>query len=159
LEARLKVKLFRRLTRGLRLTDEGQALVPELRDAFDRLAAAVSKVGKRDAHGRLTISLLTTFALSWLVPRLPRFNTAHPQLEVSLVATPKLADFRRDDFDLAIRFGPGPWPGLHQEKLFGHDLTPLCGRQWIGKLKTPDDLAKVPLLILSNGEDWPVWLQ
>src|SRR5581483_2589819 len=159
LEAHLQVKLFRRLTRGLRLTEEGQALVPELRDAFERLAAAVDRVGRRETHGRLTISLLTTFALSWLVPRLPRFNARHPEIEVSLIATPRLADFRRDDVDLAIRYGVGPWPDLYSEKLFDHEITPLCGRQWIGKLKKPSDLARVPLLILSNGEDWPVWLR
>src|ERR1700704_121301 len=93
LEAHLGVALFRRLTRGLRLTDEGQALVPELRDAFERLAVAVTRVGGREAHGRLTISLLPPFALAWLVPRLPRFNALHPEIEVSLIATPRIADF------------------------------------------------------------------
>jgi DNA-binding transcriptional LysR family regulator len=158
LEAHLGVALFRRLTRGLRLTDEGQALVPELRDVFERLAVAVARVGRREAHGRLTISLLTTFALSWLVPRLPRFNALHPEIEVSLIATGRLADFRREDVDIAIRYGAGPWPDLHNEKLFADELTPLCGRQWIGKLKRPADLAHVPLLVLNNHDDWPAWL-
>jgi DNA-binding transcriptional LysR family regulator len=159
LEAHLGVKLFRRLTRGLRLTDEGQALVPELRDAFDRLAVAVTRVGRREAQGRLTISLLTTFALSWLVPRLTRFNALHPEIEVSLIATARVADFRREDVDIAIRYGVGPWPDVRAEKLFDDELTPLCGQKWIGKLKQPDDLARVPLLVLNNHDDWPAWLR
>ena len=97
LEQRLGVALFRRLTRGLRLTDEGQALLPDLRDGFDRLAQAVERVGRRGSQGRLTVSLLTTFALSWLVPRLPRFNERHPEIEVSLIASQRLADFADDD--------------------------------------------------------------
>jgi len=158
LEAHFGVALFRRLTRGLRLTDEGQALVPELRDVFERLAVAVARVGRREAHGRLTISLLTTFALSWLVPRLSRFNALHPEIEVSLIATSRLADFRREDIDIAIRYGAGRWPDLHSEKLFTDELTPLCGRAWIGKLKEPADLVRAPLLVPSHGDDWPIWL-
>ena len=161
LEERLGVPLFRRLTRGLRLTDEGQALLPDLRDGFDRLAQAVERVGRRHGtQGRLTVSLLTTFALSWLVPRLPRFNERHPDIEVSLLATQRLADFAREEIDCAVRYGHGPWPGLRAEKLFDDELTPLCGRQWLSKLKAPGDLARVPLLVLSNDhKDWPTWLE
>jgi DNA-binding transcriptional LysR family regulator len=160
LEERLGVALFRRLTRGLRLTDEGQALLPDLRDGFDRLAHAVERVGRRGAQGRLTVSLLTTFALSWLVPRLPRFNERHPEIEVSLLATQRLADFVREEVDCAVRYGHGPWPGLRAEKLFDDELTPLCGKQWLPKLKEPGDLARVPLLVLSNDhKDWQTWLE
>ena len=161
LEARLGVRLFQRLTRSLRLTDEGQALLPELRDAFDRLSAAVTRLSQRDARGRLTVSLLTTFALSWLVPRLPRFNARHPEIEVGLIATPRLTDFTREDVDAAVRYGFGPWPGLRCDVLFAEGLTPLCGRRWIKKLKRAEDLANVPLLPLISTEhnDWEVWLR
>ncbi len=159
LEERLGVALFRRLTRGLRLTDEGQALLPDLRDGFDRLAQAVERVGRRGAQGRLTVSLLTTFALSWLVPRLPRFNERHPEIEVSIIATPRLADFAREEIDVAVRYGHGPWPSLRADKLFDDELTPLCGKAWLAKLKEPADLARVPLLVLSNDHhDWQTWL-
>ncbi len=160
LEERLGVTLFRRLTRGLRLTDEGQALLPDLRDGFDRLAQAVERVGRRGGQGRLTVSLLTTFALSWLVPRLPRFNERHPEIEVSLIASQRLADFAREEIDCAVRYGHGPWAGLRADKLFDDELTPLCGKAWQSKLKQPGDLAKVPLLVLSNDhKDWPTWLE
>lgn len=160
LEERLGVALFRRLTRGLRLTDEGQALLPDLRDGFDRLAHAVERVGRRGSQGRLTVSLLTTFALSWLVPRLPRFNERHPDIEVSLIATPRLADFAREEIDCAVRYGHGPWQGVRADKLFADELTPLCNKAWLAKLKEPADLARVPLLVLSNDhKDWQTWLK
>ena len=71
LETKLGVKLFRRLTRELRLTEEGHALAPGLGEGFDRLAAAVERVRTGPGRVVLTVSTLTTFAMSWLVPRLP----------------------------------------------------------------------------------------
>src|SRR4051794_13379582 len=123
LEAWLGVPLFRRLTRALRLTDEGQALLPALGQAFDRLAQAVEKVSAGGAAGTLTVSALTTFVLNWLVPRLPRFQAAHPELDVRLSTNSALVDFARDDVDVAVRYGTGRWPGVRADKLFDDILT------------------------------------
>src|SRR5690349_14464649 len=87
LEAWLGAPLFRRMTRSLRLTDEGQALLPAVGQALDRLAQAVEKVSAGGVAGTLTVSALTTFVLSWLVPRLPRFQAAHPELDVRLTTS------------------------------------------------------------------------
>src|SRR5262244_3544837 len=77
LEARLGVKLFRRLPKSLRLTEEGQALLPELRDAFGRIGRALDRMKSERSQSRLTVSSFTTFTLSWLLPRLPRFQAKH----------------------------------------------------------------------------------
>jgi DNA-binding transcriptional LysR family regulator len=159
LEQRLGIALFRRLPRSLILTDEGQALLPELRDAFDRLARAIDRVGERTARGRLTVSLLTTFALSWLIPRLPRFNQLHPAIDVCFITSLHLTDFVREDVDVAIRYGRGPWPGLRCDKLFEDALTPLCGKRWLAKLGRPEHLARVPLLAVTGHNHWRRWLE
>ena len=70
--------LFRRLPRGLLLTEAGQRLLPELRDAFERLTRAVSRL-EDVGHGTLSVSTLTTFALNWLVARLARFQEKLPR--------------------------------------------------------------------------------
>ena len=158
LEARLGVRLFRRLPRALHLTAEGQALLPELRDAFNRLANAVERASARSAHGRLTVSAVTTFALSWLVARLSHFTEAHPEIEVNLIATVQMTDFSRDDVDLVIRYGRGRWAETRQEKLFDDMLTPLCGKRWRRHLARPNDLAKVPLLAVRGHDSWRTWL-
>lgn len=159
LEARLGARLFRRLPRGLLLTDEGQGLLPGLRDGFDRLAQAVEHFGAPSAHNLLTVSGLTTFSLAWLVPRLPRFQARHPKIEVRLTATRRLVDFAREDVDLAVRYGRGGWPGLRIDKLFDDQLTPLCGRALRDRLRRPADLAKVPLLnVVGDPDDWRIWL-
>lgn len=157
LEARLGAALFRRLPRGLLLTEEGHALLPDLRDAFDRLAQAVEKVG-RGGQGTLTISLLTTFALGWLVPRLPRFQEAHPTIEVRLSTTARLVDFAVEDVDVAVRYGTGGWPGLRCDKIFDDVVTPLCGARYADRLKTHEDVLSAPHLHEQYESDWHTWL-
>ena len=66
LEERLGMALFRRLPRGLILTEDAQALLPDLRDAFDRMTNALERVGRKANSGTLNVSLVTTFALGWL---------------------------------------------------------------------------------------------
>ena len=160
LEAWLGTKLFRRLPRGLLLTDEGQALLPELKDAFDRIGHAIDRLASAPGGGTLVVSALTTFVLTWLVPRLPRFQALHPDIEVRLMTTSRVVDFAREDVDVAIRYGAGHWPGkLRCEKLFDDLLTPLCGRAFRDRLQRPDDLRRVPLLQTTGDRDWPIWLQ
>ncbi|HTZ76641.1 MAG TPA: transcriptional regulator GcvA [Stellaceae bacterium] len=163
LELRLGVKLFRRLPKSLLLTDEGQALLPDLRDAFDRMARALARVSAEGGAATLSVTTLTTFALTWLVSRLPRFQAAHPEIEVRLSTTARLVDFAREDVDVAIRYGDGRWPGLVVTKLFDDELTPLCGRAHRDRLTQPEDLGHVPLIDASSVEpasvgDWPAWL-
>jgi DNA-binding transcriptional LysR family regulator len=157
LEERLGIKLFRRLPRQLLLTDEGQALLPDLRDAFNRLAHAVERISARSAAGTLTVSSMTTILMTWLVPRLPRFQEAHPEIDVRLMTTQRLVDFTREDIDVAIRFGTGKWPGVKSERMFGEVLTPLCGRRFVDECKSPADLHKLPLIRSTEEDEWPIW--
>jgi DNA-binding transcriptional LysR family regulator len=157
LEERLGVKLFRRLPRRLLLTDEGQALLPDLHDAFNRLALAVERISARSAAGTLTVSSMTTILMTWLVPRLPRFQEAHPEIDVRLMTTQRLVDFAREDVDVAIRFGTGRWPGVKVERMFGEVLTPLCGKRFIDELKSPADLHDLPLIRSTEEDEWPIW--
>jgi DNA-binding transcriptional LysR family regulator len=157
LEERLGVKLFRRLPRRLLLTDEGQALLPDLHDAFNRLALAVERISARSAAGTLTVSSMTTILMTWLVPRLHRFQEAHPEIDVRLMTTQRLVDFAREDVDVAIRFGTGRWPGVKVERMFGEVLTPLCGKRFIDELKSPADLRDLPLIRSTEEDEWPIW--
>src|SRR5579864_8195898 len=159
LERRLGVPLFRRLPRSLLLTDEGQALLPELRDAFERMARALERVGNAAGQGSLTVSSFTTFTLAWLVPRLPRFEATHPEIEVRLMSSQRLVDFAREDIDVAVRNGDGNWPGLVTVRLFDEDLTPLCGRAYRDRLRRHEDVGNVPLLDTMRDSEWAIWLK
>jgi len=160
LEDHLGAKLFRRLPRALALTEEGQFLLPELSQSFDRLAAAIGRVGRREASGALNVTLLTTFALGWLVPRLTGFQTLHPEIEVRLSTSSRLVDFGREDVDCGIRNGPGPWPGLATWVLWEETFTPLCPPELAARLSTPADLTRVTLLqTIASPSEWQIWAQ
>jgi LysR family glycine cleavage system transcriptional activator len=161
LEARLGVALFRRRNREVLLTDMGQALLPGVRDGFDRLAAAVQRVQNREAAGALQVSVLPSLAARWLVPRLSRFHARHPEIDLRLSATQNLVDFTREEFDAAIRHGRGDWPGLRADLLLRDEFFPVCSpllRDGATPLRTPDDLRRHILLHDSAREDWRLWL-
>ncbi len=159
LEERLGLPLFARRARGLALTSDGAALLPDLRDAFDRIAQAIERLDRNGGGRVLTVSLVTTFALAWLVPRLHRFQTAHPDIEVRITTSQRRVDFEREDVDCAIRFTALPPASLHATKLFDDVLTPLSGRRYAARLKKPSDLRGVPLIDTSFEPEWPIWLR
>ena len=167
LEEQLGVPLFRRLTRALRLTEAGQAALPSLRDGFDKLADGVDLLRAHDESGAITVSLDPSFAAKWLVPRLDRFRAAHPDLDVRLDATDKLADFQRDNVDLAIRYGGGNYPGLEVERLLSEEIFPVCSPKLLegpAPLAQPGDLRHHTLIHLEWGSEdvtaptWRMWL-
>jgi LysR family glycine cleavage system transcriptional activator len=162
LEGELGVALFRRLHRGIDLTEEGAAYLAEVGTALARLDHATEHLRTRRDTQPLRLSVLQSFAGNWLVPRLPAFEAAHPGIDVRMEATTAYADFSRDPVDLAIRFGRGPWPGLHSEPLVALDFFPVCRpslRNGPAPLRRPADLAGHTWLeeVHVPGA-WPAWL-
>ena len=161
LEARLELKLFRRLNRALLLTDQGQAYFPPVRDALEALAAATQRLGAADAAGRLTVSTLVSFAANWLVPRLGRYRALNPEIDVRITTSDNLVDFARQDVDLAIRYGSGDWRGLDAVRLMTEEVFPVCSPGLLHggpPLRNPSDLGHFTLLHDEMREDWRMWL-
>jgi LysR family glycine cleavage system transcriptional activator len=163
LEESLGVQLFRRASRRLILTADGRALLPGLSDAFRRIAAAVLELETNQRQGVLTISMLETLAMHWFMPRLSKFQTAHPDIEVRISTTTRMIDFEREDIDLAIRHGGGEWPGLAADFLFPLEILPVCSPSLANAatpLETPADLAHhIILHTTARPGDWPDWLE
>ena len=162
LEERLGVLLFRRLNRGLLLTDPGTLYLKDLEDILDRLEQATERLRASEAAGLLTVSTGTSFASKWLVPRLQRFRERRPDIDVRIDADDMLTDFRRDNVDVAIRFGRGQYPGLHSVRLLQDVVFPVCSPKLLEgehPLRTPDDLRHHTLLHdVDVVEDWRSWL-
>ncbi|MDP3173076.1 MAG: LysR family transcriptional regulator [Phenylobacterium sp.] len=159
LEARLGVSLFTRLPRGLVLTDEGQALLPTLSDAFERIGRALRRFEDGAMREVLTIGVVGTFAVRWLMPRLPAFREAHPLIDLRLQTHNNKVDLAAEGLDLAIRFGDGVWPGLVAQEILTAPLTPLCAPSIAARLQAPRDLISVPLLRSYRREEWPSWFK
>ena len=163
LEQELGVKLFRRLNRALILTDEGQALIPFVREAFERFTAGVRELERFCSGGTLTVTAPPSFASEWLVGRLGRLHHQHPQIDLHLNATPRVVDLIRENIDCAIRHGDGDLPGLVAYRLFQPSFRPVCSPALLSgehPLRTPADLVHHTLLHALDGPDeWQVWLR
>lgn len=159
LEEELGLPLFVRLNRAVRLTDAGELLLPHVRDGFDQLRRGVERLRDIGSAGRLTLTAPPSFVGAWLVPRLHRFQAAHPDIEVHLLSGTRMLDLVREGVDVGIRYGRGGWPGLQVERLLSDELFPVCSPALAQRLRDPADLARVQLLHIQNfPDDWRRWL-
>jgi LysR family glycine cleavage system transcriptional activator len=167
LEEQLKLALFQRGIRQVRLTRAGQALQPGLTAGFDRLAEAVERTLRPATPRTITVTGAPSIAARWLVPRIERFQARHPELEVRISATTALVDFSRGDVDVGLRYGAGRYPGLYTELLFTNEVFPVCApalAKGPPALREPDDLRHVTLIHEKTPyddpgvPDWTMWL-
>ncbi|HEY1724451.1 MAG TPA: LysR substrate-binding domain-containing protein [Steroidobacteraceae bacterium] len=160
LEEYLSRPLFRRNGRQVRLTAEGEGLLPRVRQALEQLEQAVDDVRGERGAGQVRVSTLASFLQQWLLPRLERFRGAHPNVNLHLHTSDDLADFVRDDMHAAVRYGQGGYPNLHCVKLLDEWVLPVCSPalyKKFGKVRDTDDLRRYPLLH-SLSEPWTDWL-
>jgi LysR family glycine cleavage system transcriptional activator len=166
LEDYIGAALFKRTPKGLLLTDAAQTALPALREAFDRLGEAASLLTAAVDGRRVTVSAAPSFAAKWLVPRLGRFETAHPEVDVWLSAGMELVDFASGEIDVAIRYGAGRYPGLEVARLMSETVIPVAAPELVAErpLNTPEDLARHTLLHDGSPDadescpDWAMWL-
>lgn len=157
LEQRLGVVLFRRLARGLVLTDEGQALLPVVQDSFDRIGRTMQRFEAGAVREILSVGVVGTFAVRWLLPRLEAFREAYPLVELRLLTHNNKVDLAAEGLDLAIRFGDGAWHGVRAEEVLRAPLTPVCTPRLAARLESPRDLESIPLLRSYRSQEWPTW--
>jgi LysR family transcriptional regulator of beta-lactamase len=157
LEARLGVPLFRRLPRGLALTDEGQALVPVVAGAFDAIGATLDRYAAGRLREVLTVGVVGTFAAGWLMRRLGHFAAAHPDIDLRVMTNNNRVDLAGEGLDLAIRFGDGAWHGTHAQPIMAAPLSPLCTPAVAARLSSPRALAGETLLRSYRADEWPRW--
>jgi LysR family transcriptional regulator, glycine cleavage system transcriptional activator len=185
LESHLGVPLFKRLTRALELTEHGQEYLPATRDAFDRIEQATLRLMHRQSDQVLIVSVLPTFAMRWLIPRLSDFTAVHPGIEVRMITSIRPVNFGREDIDVAIRVGAPPdaptrragppregpridlemvedWTNVRADLLMPDVMVPVCSpalRDGPAPLARPEDLAGHVLLhTATRAHAWPDWL-
>ncbi|MDI7047474.1 LysR substrate-binding domain-containing protein, partial [Escherichia coli] len=102
----------------------------------------------------LTVGVVGTFAVGWLMPRLKSFREAHPFVELRLLTNNNLVDLATEGLDFAIRFGDGTWPGSLATRLLDAPLAILCAPDIARRLAEPADLANETLLRSYRVDDW-----
>lgn len=157
-EAQFGQAIFLRSPRGLEPTDFGREVLGHLGEGFRHLAAAAA-LGRAAEQNSLTVSLPPVLAAKWLVPRLTRFTERAPELKLRIEATTELADPDHSDVDLAVRMGPGGWPGVQAEHLMDQTVFPVCSPALATTLTKLEDLTKVPVIRDRHAMfNWDAWL-
>ena len=162
LELHLGVKLFRRVNRGIFLTDAGQGYLPPVRNAFRQIADASRRVAVSADTGVLTVSVTPFFAAAWLVPRLKDFQDAHPDIDLQVVTSNALVDFARDGVDVAVRHGLGRYPGLYSERVVAVEIVPVAAPTLVARLGKPTSAAEMtrwPHVHDADRKGWHLWFQ
>jgi LysR family glycine cleavage system transcriptional activator len=160
LEDWLDVKLFVRTSRNAIPTEAGAALLNEAGPALDRLAAAAERVRARRFQQSLRVAALPTFAMRWLIPRLPAFQRDHPDIEVRLITASTAAEQFQMEADVVLS-GPARRPGWIAERFMGEARLPLLSPDLRKRrpLRRPADLTRHTLLHSETMRDaWPRWL-
>jgi LysR family glycine cleavage system transcriptional activator len=162
LERNVGRKLFTRKPRTIELTIEGERYFETVQDAFALLASGTIDIRGQTSKAQVRVSLLPSFAANWLVPRLGRFGHAHPEIDLVLDPTLRLASLMDDEADIAIRYGDGQWDGVESRLLMAERLAPVISPALLRdgiKLAEPDDLLGHTLLFALRAYEWRVWAE
>lgn len=169
LERDFGTKLLHRKDGEFQVADIAEAGLADVREGFARVLLGVKKM-REFASGRpLTITVEPSFAATWLLRRLPRFNTEHPHTRVRLDASLRVVDLSRErDVDMGIRYGSGEYLGHRVDKLLSEEVFPVCSPGLLDgehPLRTPADLRWHTLLHddLETADrslpNWEMWLR
>ncbi len=158
LDAHLGIALVEKHGRGIALTDAGRDWHMEIARHLRAIALAAERV--RPGRRVVNLTVVQSFATRWLVPRLPLFTQAHPEIEVRIDASPVLADLARDPFDLAIREGLGSYPDTETAHLFPADCQTLASPAYATTLEQRGviDWSRARLLHETFVDYWPDWI-
>lgn len=157
--------LFRRLGRGVELTEAGHAAFEHASVAISESLQAGRAMRVRFRARRVSVSVAPSFASKWLLPRLGEFQTMHPDADVRMSADMNLADFAGGELDFAIRYGPGGYEGLHHERLMSEMVVVAGSPGLLNRMAiaSATDLISAPL-IHDDSEDrdpacptWAMW--
>lgn len=148
LEKHFGQKLMVRAGQGMALTPEGALLAAGLNEGFGTIAQACKRLADVTARRPLALSCTPSFAENWLMPRIGDFWDMHPDIEIAILPTPKVADFRTDTVDCAVRYGHGTWDGLVSTPLLTGDFIVTAA---------PDIAPKGPVDCVTDLQD-QLWI-
>ena len=152
------VRLFERHRRGVTPTPEARRLAERLARPLNEMRAAFAEA-RGPARRAVTATMTNAFAQRWMLPRLARFQAAHPDVDLRLRPSMAVVDLDRDGIVVAIRYGAGRWPGVEAHRLGDEVLFPVASPLYRGgKLpRTPAELADC-VLIDNPYQPWRPWL-
>ncbi|REG86939.1 LysR substrate-binding domain-containing protein [Marinomonas pollencensis] len=163
LESQLGAVLFKRLPRGIELTDAGLAYMPAVHESINRLSSITDELFGNSQNRPLIIRASLVFFTTWLAPRVNRFYQEFPDINIRFTSNIWREDKdKKNEYDLDIRYGQGNWPDIKAEQLTWDELFPVCSPNLLMGLSSPlsiDILKEHTLLhVLGYEEGWGYWL-
>ncbi|MBB1485163.1 LysR substrate-binding domain-containing protein [Oceanospirillum sediminis] len=163
LEKQLELQLFRRIYRGVALTEEGMHLYEAVQEGFHQMVNCLEQLQKTRLRQSINVATDFAFAAYWLLPRLPEFRKQHPEVDVRLITSQGEYDFFNQDTDVAVVFSHQPADQFAGRKLFDEVVFPICSPGFLqqnGPVNSHKKLASLPLLKLGadagqgRWQDW-----
>lgn len=166
LESQLGTPLFKRLSRGLELTEAGKAYMPVVHEAIERLNIATHEIFSQYQNHSLNIRVSLVFFTHWLAPKLQDFRSRNPHIQLKFSSNIWVGE-QQQEADLEIRHGLGSWPGLTAQRLTWDELVPVCSPSYVSSLypdknksTAVDIIQRSTLLhVLGYNEGWGHWLK
>jgi LysR family glycine cleavage system transcriptional activator len=163
LERYLGCQLFERAGNNVRLTSAGDTYFRQIDPAFSALRDATEEIRGPLDRARVSITVPGTLATSWLIPKLNKLEARHSDISVQLITTERLCDLRREQINLAIRYGRGPWDGMVTEHLLDEQAFPVCAPALLERIPEgrPEEALRKLRLIVNDTvpTEWQAWAQ
>jgi LysR family glycine cleavage system transcriptional activator len=167
LEERLETKLFVRRRNVLTLTPAAHEYLRSVHEAISLLSAATDNTRKAQTKTVLTVMCLPTYAVKCLIPALPEFQRAYPDITLHLNTSNTFDVFTRNAYDVAIRYGSGHWASMRTDRLHGEEFFPVCAPSLLEEAGAFDSVGEglsrmrqVRTYFYSMyQDDWPAWLE
>lgn len=162
LEHYVGAPLLVRRANGVHKTQSGEQLHLATRQAFSALEAGLRTVRRSRQDRSVTVSLSTSLAIKWLVPKLPAFRAANPGIGLFLDTNDEIIQFDGSDVDVALRYGIQRWPDLHCERLLEEDLIVVAAPALVARKRLPlrpAAVARLPLLHDQYNPAWDKWAE
>ncbi|MAB00823.1 MAG: LysR family transcriptional regulator [Stappia sp.] len=158
LEDSLGVDLLRRIGSRLELTEAGGKLLPGLSSGFREIASSVAETTGERKSGPLRLSMLATFAVHWLSPRLAEYPFDRAGFELLISTSQTAVDLSAGAADAGIRHGSGSWPGLKADLLFEESVTLFAAPSLIGGRDPRAVVARANLFLSQHRvRNWDEW--
>lgn len=162
LENYLGVNLFRRLARGVELTETGRELAVAVGPAIEQISAASERFSRRRRASVLRVTVMPAWGERWLVPRLGQFRDDHPNISIEVSADSNVIDLADSNFDLALRYGSGSFGSLESIRLFDDELFPVAAPELASRhrIESYADVFRLPALQDNIwASDWDLWFR
>ena len=169
LESHFGRSLMERNGKGMSVLDDAKGFADTLTDAFGAIGSACRDLADDVSARPLRVALTPSFAANWLMPRIGNFRAQHPEIELEIIPGMSLVDLRRDNIDVAIRYGKGGWAGTHARAFVSARLIAVATPGFLaGKTITRfEDLSGLTWLMdknlseerrwaAENGIDWSI---